>query len=239
VPSVEGFNPKLTDDTRVKKQVDGLFKGEQFISGDALHEHVLAYVPEEEKAVLNAAQAAMANRAPMNITYASALQERLTEEPPTTRSRQIEYEMSSQQTRLLGQTRAQLDGHSFIPTSIGVSLAKKQGEPHQGYIQGISTNAAANNWHQLNKALIEAGSDSPYPKLGNKFYNDLEGYISNLNAGYRGAGDQYAPGTEQYPAQIDENHVPYQLTKREANFLNAVQQSGGQSKKRRRLTRIG
>lgn len=60
------------------------------------------------------------------------------------------------------------------------------------------------------------------PKLGNKFYNDLEGYISNLNAGHRGTGDHYAPGTEQHPAQIDRNDITYRLTKREANFLNAV-----------------
>jgi hypothetical protein len=199
------------DDTRVKKQADGLFKGEQFISGEALHKHVLANVPEEEGAVLNAAQAAIASHAPISH-FASASRAGLTEEPPTTRSRQIEYEMSSPQALLLGQTRAQLTGQSFIPTSIGVSLTKKQGEPHQGYIQGISTNAAANNWHQLNKALIEAGSDSPYPKLGKKFYNDLVGYISNLDAGHCGTGNQYAPGGEQFLAQIDRNHIPYRLS---------------------------
>jgi hypothetical protein len=210
------------DDTRVRKQPDNLFKGEHFQQGDPLHEQVLSNVPQQEKNVLGAAQTAIANRQPMHVTYASAPTQGLAQAPPTTKSRQVEYQMSSPQARLLKQSTAQLAGHSFIPTAIGVKMAPKKGEAHQGYIQGVSTNAIANNHYHLNQAMDEAGLQTPYPKMGDKFNNDLEGYVSNLNAGYRGTGDALQPGTEEYPAQHDPSHVPYRLKPNEAHFLNAV-----------------
>ena len=83
---------------------------------------------------------------------------------------------------------------------------------HQAYIQGISTNAAVNNWHQLNKALGEMGEQSPYPELNSsKFRVDLSGYIQNLLAGHRGTGNRYQPGTAEYPSNPDKNYVPYQF----------------------------
>ena len=209
------------DDTRVRKQDDNLFKGEHFQAGDELHTQILNNVPDHEKQVLSQAQNAIQNRQPMHISYASAPKEGL-EQVPTTKSRQIEYQMSSPQARMLGTNKAQIAGHSFIPTSIGVSLAKKQGEPHQGFIQGVSTNAAANNWHHLNSELTAMGQKTPYPKLGHKFYNDLEGYVSNLNAGFKGTGEGPAVGTEEYPSEPDPHHHPYRMNRHEADFMNAV-----------------
>jgi hypothetical protein len=222
-PAIQAHAESLSpDDTRVKKQADNLFKGEHFQAGDELHTHVLGNVPDHEKQVLSQAQNAIATRQPMHVTYASAPRQGLGEAAPTTRTRQIEYQMSSPQARMLKQTTAQLAGHSFIPTSVGVKLAAKQGEPHEGYVQGVSTNAVANNHHHLNQALTEAGHTTPYPKINHKFLNDLEGYVSNLNAGYTGTGEGPHAATEEYPATVDPTHVPYRLKRHEADFLNAL-----------------
>jgi hypothetical protein len=220
-PAIQAHAESLSpDDTRVKKQADNLFKGEHFQAGDELHTHILGNVPDNEKHVLSQAQNAIANRQPMHISYASAPKASLG--PPTTKTRQIEYQMSSPQARMLGTTKAQVAGHSFIPTSVGVSLAKKHGEAHQGYIQGVSTNAVANNHHHLNTEMAAMGHRSPYPNLDEKFTNDLGGYVANLNAGYLGTGEGPAPETEEYPNQIDPLHHPYHLERHEAHFLNAV-----------------
>jgi hypothetical protein len=214
---------KLTDDDmRVQKMPDGYFKGEYFQKGDQLHQHMLANTPANEKAVMNQAENAIASRQPMHVTYASAPRTGLGVEAPTTKSRQIEYEMSSPQARLLGKAKAQLAGHTFIPTAVGIKMAGKQGEPHQGYIQGVSMNAAANNHWHLNKAIAEAGAETPYPTLDHKFTNDLEGYISNLNAGYRGTGSSRQPGTKDYPVKVDRNHVAYRLKPEEAEYMNVL-----------------
>jgi hypothetical protein len=68
------------DDTRVKKQADGL-------QGDPLHEHLLAGTPQPERQVLVAAQTALANKAPMHISYASAPPSPGAESPIIRRSR--------------------------------------------------------------------------------------------------------------------------------------------------------
>ena len=210
------------DDTRVKKQADNFFKGEHFQLGDALHAHVLSNVPEHEHPVLQAAQNAIANHQLMHVTYASAPRTGLGEAAPTTRTRQIEYGISTPQARMLKQTKATLAGHTFVPTAVGMKLAGKQGEPHESYVQGVSTNAIANNHHHLNQALLEAGQPTPYPELNNKFFNDLEGYVSNLNAGYTGTGEGHQAETEEYPVTVDPTHVPYRLKRHEADYINAL-----------------
>jgi hypothetical protein len=210
------------DDLRVQKQPDGFFKGEYFQRGDALHSAVLKNVPDKEKEVMAKAEEAIANRQPLNTTYASAPRKGLEAEAPTTRSRQIEYEMSSPQARLLKQTTAQLAGHTMIPTAVGVKLAAKKGAPHEGYVQGISTNAVANNHWHINQALTEAGHASPYPTLDKKFMNDLEGYISNLNAGYRGTGTSLQPSTKAYQVKVDPRHVAYRIKPEEAEYMNML-----------------
>jgi hypothetical protein len=210
------------DDTRVKKQADNMFKGEHFVQGDPLHTNLLQNTPKNERVALAAGQTAIANKQPMHITYASAPPSAAKESPITRASREVNYDESSPQARMLGQTNARLSGHSFIPTSIGISLGKKAGAPNNGYIQGISTNVAAHNHYHLNKALAEAGEQTPYPNLDTRFHNDLSGYIQNLQAGHRGTGADYAPGTKEYPAQPDLDYVPYRLSQRKADFLNAI-----------------
>jgi hypothetical protein len=210
------------DDTRVKKQADKMFKGEHFVKGDPLHAQMLANTPKNERLALAAGQTAIANKLPMHITYASAPPTEEKESPITRASREVNYEESSPQARLLGQTNARLSGHSFIPTAVGISLAKKKGAENNGYIQGISTNVAAHNHYHLNKALSEMGEESPYPELDSRFRNDLSGYVQNLLAGHRGTGTEYAPGTKEYPAAPDLDYVPYRLSRRKADFLNAV-----------------
>jgi hypothetical protein len=208
------------DDARVHKGADGLFKGEYFQPGDALHEHVLGNMSPKQQQMLRAGEQAIANRQPMHITYASAPREG--EQPPTTKTRQIEYEASSPEARMLGKTTAQLAGHTFIPTAVGAKLASKQGEQHQGYIQGVSMNAAANNHYLINRELAAMGKATPYPTINTKFRNDLEGYVDNLNHGYKGTGDAIQASTKEYPVQVDPNHVAYRLKRHEADFLNAV-----------------
>jgi hypothetical protein len=210
------------DDIRVKKQADDFFKGEHFVPGDPLHETLLANTPATQKPILMASQQAIAQKRPMHITYASAPPPPGQIQPPTTRTAEVRYEASSPQARLLGTTDARLSGHTMIPTAVGIAPAKKQGEQHQGYVQGISTNVAANNWWHINQALKRAGVKTPYPHLDDRFENDLHGYIANLNAGHRGTGDRYMPGTETYPAHVDYDYVPYDLKPHEADFLNAV-----------------
>jgi hypothetical protein len=210
------------DDLRVQKMPDGYFKGEYFQKGDKLHQHVLANTPDTEKKVLDAAQESIANREPMHVTYASAPRTGLGEEAPTTKTRQIEYQLSSPQARMLKQTSAQLAGHTFIPTAVGLKPAGKKGDQHEGYVQGVSMNAAANNHWHLNRAIEEAGQKSPYPNLDNKFFNDMEGYVANLNAGYRGTGKSLQPSTKAYPVKVDRNHVAYRLKPEEAEYMNVL-----------------
>ena len=210
------------DDVRVKKQSDNFFKGEQFVPGDPLHENVLSNTPASQRPFLMAGQQAIAQKRPMHITYASAPPPPGQVQPPTTRTAEVRYDASSSQARLLGTTNARLSGHTMIPTAVGIAPAQKQGEQHQGYVQGISTNVAANNWWHINQALKRAGVKTPYPHLDDRFENDLHGYIANLNAGHRGTGDRYMPGTETYPAHVDYDYVPYDLKRHEADFLNAV-----------------
>jgi hypothetical protein len=211
------------DDARVKKQADNMFKGEHFVQGDPVHTAALANTPLPERVALAAGQTAIANKQPMHVTYASAPPAEGKQSPVTRQSREVNYDESSPQARMLGQTNARLAGHSFIPTSIGVSLPKKKGGANNGYIQGISTSVAAHNHYQLNQALEGMGEKSPYPELNSpKFRNDLSGYVQNLQAGHRGTGDKYMPGTEEFPAQPDRKYVPVRLKQREADFLNAV-----------------
>src|SRR4029077_8687924 len=123
-------------------------------------------------------------------------------------------------------TEGQLVGHSMIPLNVGVKLPDKKGEkagdPHQGYIQGLSTNILANNFQHLNDKLSAMGRKTPYKELGAKFANDLEGYFHNLNAGHTATGRGYAVGTEDHPNEPDREHVPYKLSRKEADFIGAV-----------------
>jgi hypothetical protein len=66
------------------------------------------------------------------------------------------------------------------------------------------------------------GEKTPYASFGPKFANDLEGYLSNLIAGHTGTGRGHALGTAEYPNEPDTSHVPYKLTRHEADFLNTV-----------------
>lgn len=216
------------DDERVRKQPDnGQFRGEHFLDGDPLHEKVLSNVPGNERWVMHAGQNAIFAKQPMHISYASAPQSGLEEPSPTRATREIEYDMSSPQARMLGQTRAQISGHSFIPTAVGVKLASKQNAPHEGYVQGLSTNAMVNNHRLINGALAEAGHESPYPQINDKFHNDIEGYITNLNAGHSGTGYAYAAGTKEHPNRVDRTHIPYKLSRPEADYLNAILNNRG------------
>ena len=80
----------------------------------------------------------------------------------------------------------------------------------------------ANNFQHLNDKLEAMGRKSPYKELGAKFANDLEGYYSNLLAGHTATGRGYAQGTEDHPNTADREHVPYKLTRKEADFIGAV-----------------
>jgi hypothetical protein len=212
------------DDPRVKKQADGAIKGEHFVEGDPIHDQLLEGLPEgkggPQRQMLGQAEQAIAEKRPMHISYLSAPRE--AQRYPTRESRTVQYEEHSPEARLMGTTTGQLVGHSFIPTSVGVSLPRKKGESHQSYIQGISTNILANNFQHLNEKLAEMGSETPYKSLGHKFYNDLEGYFSNLNAGHTGTGRGYAVGTEALPNEPDTSHVPYKLSRKETDFINTV-----------------
>jgi hypothetical protein len=107
----------------------------------------------------------------MHISYISAPAE--AEKFPTRESRKVQYDESSPEARLMGTTTGQLVGHSFIPLNAGIKLpdkkGEKAGEPHQGYVQGISTNVLANNFQHLNDKLAGMGRKTPYEKLGTKF----------------------------------------------------------------------
>jgi hypothetical protein len=212
------------DDPRVKKQKDGAIKGEHFVEGDPIHDQLLGGLPEgkhgPQRQMLAQAEQAIAEKRPMHISYLSAPKE--AQRYPTRESRTVQYEEHTPEARLMGTTVGQLVGHSFIPTSVGVSLPRKAGEPHQSYIQGISTNILANNFGHLNEKLAALGLKTPYKSLGNKFYNDLEGYYSNLNAGHTATGRGHALGTEDLPNIPDPSHVPYKLKRREADFINTV-----------------
>jgi hypothetical protein len=212
------------DDPRVKKQADGMIKGEHFVQGDPFHDSLLNNLPGgkggRQRQILGQAEQAIADKEPMHISYLSAPKE--AEKFPTRESRKVQYDAHSPEARLMGTTEGQLVGHSFIPVSVGVKLPAKAGEPHQSYIQGISTNVLANNFHHINAKLAEMGRSTPYPELGPKFSNDLEGYLSNLLAGHSGTGNGYVVGTSEYPSEPDRNHVPYKLTRNEADFLNAA-----------------
>lgn len=212
------------DDPRVKKQADGMVKGEHFVSGDSVHEQLLDGLPGgqsgRQRQILNEAEGAIADKRPMHISYLSAPKE--AEKFPTRDSRKVQYDAHSPEARLLGTTEGQLVGHSFIPTSVGVKLPSKADEPHQSYVQGISTNVLANNVQHLNEKLAAMGRESPYPQLNNKFSADLEGYLANLNAGHTGTGRGHAVGTADHPVTPDEEHVPYRLTRKEADFINTA-----------------
>jgi hypothetical protein len=211
------------DDPRVKRQADGAIKGEHFVDGDPLHDQLLEGLPGgkggRQRALLAQAEQAIQDKEPMHISYLSAPKE--AEKFPTRDSRRIQYDESSPEARLMGTTEGQLVGHSFIPVSVGVTPSRKADEPHQGVIHGISTHVLANNVQHLNDKLAEMGQKTPYKELGAKFTNDLEGYLSNLNAGHVGTGQGYAVGTADHPNEPDLSHVPFRLTRREADFINA------------------
>ena len=216
------------DDPRVSKQSDGYIKGEHFVEGDPYHENLLGGLPygkdgpQREK--LGKGETAIADKTPMHISYISSPKE--AEQFPTRESRTTQYEKSSPEARLMKATEGALVGHSMIPLSAGIKLPtpkeEKAGETHQGYLQGISTNVMANNFQHINDKLEAMGRKTPYPKLGAKFANDLEGYYHNLLAGHTATGRGYAIGTDDHPNTPDRSHVPYQLTRKEADFIGAV-----------------
>ena len=216
------------DDPRVSKQADGLIKGEHFIEGDPYHEQVLGGLPYgkqgPQRHKLAQGETAIADKSPMHISYISSPKE--LEQFPTRESRRTQYEKSSPEARLMKATEGALVGHSMIPLNVGVKLPskaeEKEGETHQGYLQGISTNVMANNFQHINDKLAAMGRKTPYEKLGAKFANDLEGYYSNLLAGHTATGRGYAIGTEDHPNTPDREHVPYKLTRKEADFIGAV-----------------
>ena len=216
------------DDPRVKKQKDGYIKGEHFVEGDLFHDQLLSGLPYgkqgRQRGILGQGETAIADKQPMHISYISAPQE--AEKFPTRESRKVQYDAHSPEARLMGTTEGQLVGHSMIPLSVGVKLPDKKGEkagdPHQGYIQGLSTNILANNFQHLNDKLSAMGRKTPYKELGAKFSNDLEGYFHNLLAGHTATGSGYAIGTEDHPNEPDREHVPYMLTRKEADFIGTV-----------------
>jgi len=216
------------DDPRVKKQKDGYIKGEHFVEGDPYHDQLLNGLPYgkqgRQRGILGQGETAIADKQPMHISYISAPQE--AEKFPTRESRKVQYDAHSPEARLMGTTEGQLVGHSMIPLSVGVKLPDKKGEkagdPHQGYIQGLSTNILANNFQHLNDKLSAMGRKTPYKELGAKFSNDLEGYFHNLLAGHTATGSGYAIGTEDHPNEPDREHVPYMLTRKEADFIGTV-----------------
>lgn len=215
------------DDPRVKKQEDNYVKGEHFVPGDVMHEELLGGLPGghggRQRQLLGEGERAIAERRPMHISYISAPKEAL--KFPTRESRQVQYDKHSPEARLLGKESegiGQLVGHSMIPVAVGITPSKKEGEPHQGVIHGISTNTIANNVHHVNTVLKEMGRESPYPRLSPKLFTDLEGYVSNLNAGHKGTGEGYALGTREYPNEPDRGHIPYRLTRGEADYLNLI-----------------
>ena len=211
------------DDPRVRRQADGYIKGEHFVPGDQFHARLIGGLPEgaqgRQRQLLSEAEEAIAEKRPMHVSYLSAPKE--AEKFPTRDSRKFQYDQHSPEARLMGTTEGQLVGHSLIPLSVGVKLGKG-GEPHQSYIQGISTNVMANNFQHLNDKLTAMGRESPYKTMGAKFTNDLEGYLHNLNAGHTATGRGYAIGTDTHPNEPDREHVPYKLTRKEADFINAV-----------------
>ena len=212
------------DDPRVRKQKDGMFKGEHFVAGDEVHDQAIAGLPGghegRQRQILSAAEQAIADKSPMHISYLSAPKE--AEKFPTRDSRKVQYEEHSPEARLLGTTVGQLVGHSVIPVSMGIKFPTKAGELHQSYIQGLSTNVMANNFQHVNDKLASMGQTTPYEQLGPKFYNDLEGFMSNLNAGHSATGRGHHLGTDIHPNEPDTNHVPYKLTRKEADFIGTV-----------------
>jgi hypothetical protein len=223
------------DDPRVRKQADGKVKGEHFVEGDPVHDRILEGLPGgnggRDRGILARAEEAIRERRPMHISYISAPKEAALY--PTRESRLIQYDNHSPEARLMGETTGQLVGHSFIPVAVGINAPRtaKPNEPvipgtntalHEGVIHGISTNVMANNFEHINQKLAEMGRESPYKTFGTKFANDLEGYLSNLNAGHTGTGRGYATGTADLPSDADTSHVPYKLTRGEADFINLV-----------------
>lgn len=212
------------DDPRVKKQADGYIKGEHFVEGDPFHENILSGLPYgkqgRQRQLLGHIEQAIADSSPMHISYISAPKEAA--KFPTRETRKVQYDEHSPEARLMGTTEGQLVGHSMIPLTMGVKLSTKGSEPHESYVQGISTNVLANNFQHINDKLASMGRKTPYEKLGSKFYNDLQGYLSNLNAGHTATGRGHAIGTEDHPNTPDPDHVPYQLTRKEADFIGAT-----------------
>src|SRR5215469_6213008 len=212
------------DDPRVKKVAGGKFKGEHFVEGDPVHEQALGGLPYGKQGrqgqILGHGQTAIANTEPMHISYISSPKEAA--KFPTRETRTIQYEKHSPEARLMGTTEGQLVGHSMLPVAVGIKPPEKKGDPHQGYIDGISTNVLANNFQHLNTKLAGMGRKTPYAKMGTKFFNDVRGYYANLNAGHTGTGRGYAVGTEAHPNEPDRTHVPYKLTRKEADFINLV-----------------
>jgi N-acetyl-anhydromuramyl-L-alanine amidase AmpD len=212
------------DDPRVKKQKDGKIKGEHFVEGDLFHEGMWNRVPGgpngRQRNIVRQAEQAIADKTPMHISYISSPAEAALY--PTRESRTTQYEAHSPEVRLMGTTTGQLVGHSMIPVAVGITPGKKVSDPHESVIHGISTNVLANNFQHINTKLVEMGRKTPYKEFGTKFANDLQGYLSNLNAGHTGTGYGHAVGTAEYPNSPDENHVPYKLTRLEADFINAT-----------------
>jgi hypothetical protein len=67
------------DDPRVKKQADGMIKGEHFVAGDPLHDQLLNGLPGgqggRQRGILGEAEAAIAEKRPMHVSYISAPKE--------------------------------------------------------------------------------------------------------------------------------------------------------------------
>ena len=239
-PGVEALSGNLTeqgkqhkallseDDPRVSKQSDGKIKGEHFVEGDPYNDKLLEGLPYgkqgPQRQKISQTEQAIADKTPMHISYISSPKE--AEKFPTRESRTAQYEKSSPEARLMKATEGALVGHSLIPLNVGVKLPtpkeEREGDTHQGYTQGISTNVMANNFTHLNDKLEAMGRKTPYKTLGAKFANDLEGYYSNLLAGHTATGRGYAQGTEDHPNTPDREHVPYKLTRKEADFINLV-----------------
>ena len=212
------------DDPRVKRQADGYIKGEHFVEGDPFHGNLLNGLPYgkqgRQRQLLGQTETAIADKSPMHISYISAPKEAA--KFPTRDTRKVQYDEHSPEARLMGTTEGQLVGHSVIPLSVGVKLTTKGSEPHQSYIQGLSTNVLANNFQHTNDKLAAMGRTTPYKELGTKFSNDLEGYFHNLNAGHTATGRGYAIGTADHPNEPDREHVPYKLSRKEADFIGTV-----------------
>ena len=56
----------------------------------------------------------------------------------------------------------------------------------------------------------------------NKFVNDLCGYVSNVNNGWHGDGSRPVEPTKGVPLKSSIDHIPYRMTREEADFNKAI-----------------